>query len=335
MAKRDRIDHSIEFWSDKKVDRFLLSEPTIELLGRALRTLKRRKRFGIEHANALTLAVSLIESQMRDCIRLAIDDHNSEINHESEFVKDIKIDAALISSMRARRLTLGEFVFLNTGISTVERLFRAVDFCFPHDIELSFDYWLKEDAHRTIYTYSELKSTLAWIYQGRNRHVHELFDATVTAPGRADNIDEFFTNLSRALDFLLFAQYLKKNKFTREVGEHHPSHGKVGKQINRTTMRIEKKIREIDAFLRSLKVSDQTSLRNRGHVEGLKTTFARLLSIYDEYIATVTWFSAYAFYPGTMANDIAYGVHLDELKRLESRLKRAYETMREWAADVG
>jgi hypothetical protein len=121
MAKRDRIDHSIEFWSDKKVDRFLLLEPTIELLGRAIRTLKRRKRFGIEHANALTLAVSLIESQMRDCIRLAIDDNNSEINHESEFVKDIKVDAAFISSMRARRLTLGEFVFLNTGISTVER----------------------------------------------------------------------------------------------------------------------------------------------------------------------------------------------------------------------
>jgi hypothetical protein len=109
MAKRDRIGYSIEFWSDKKADKFLLSEPTIELLGRAIRTLKRRKRFGIEHANALTLAVSLIESQMRDCIRLAIDDPNSEIDHESEFVKDIKIDTALISSMRARRLTLGEF----------------------------------------------------------------------------------------------------------------------------------------------------------------------------------------------------------------------------------
>jgi NitT/TauT family transport system substrate-binding protein len=61
MAKRDRIGYSIEFWSDKKADKFLLSEPTIELLGRAIRTLKRRKRFGIEHANALTLAVSLID----------------------------------------------------------------------------------------------------------------------------------------------------------------------------------------------------------------------------------------------------------------------------------
>jgi hypothetical protein len=97
MAKRDRIDHSIEFWSDKKIDRFLLSEAAIELLGAAIRILRRRKRFGLEHANALTLAVSL-----------------------------------------------------NIGISTVERLFRAVGFCFPYNIEANFGHWLSNEARPAI-----------------------------------------------------------------------------------------------------------------------------------------------------------------------------------------
>jgi hypothetical protein len=338
MAKRDKIDHSIEFWGDKRVDRFLLSEPTIELLGRAIRTLKRRKRFGIDHANALTLAVSLIESQMRDCIRRAIDDPTFEFNHESEFLRDIKIDTALLSTMRARRLTLGEFVFLNTGISTVERLFRAVEFCFPYNnIEISFGVWLNKDARRTVCKYSELKSSLAWIYKERNQYVHELLDATAATLGSTTNLGDFFTNMARALDFLLFVQDMKKIDFgRREFSEHHPSRGKVGKQINRTTARIETKIREIDVFLRSLKVPEEASLhtRDHDHIKGLKTSFIRLLSVYDEYITTVTWFATYAFWPGTMANDIAYGVRLEELRHFERRLKYAYENMQQWATDV-
>src|SRR5688500_10650607 len=105
----ERIARAVKFWRNNRAKTLLLTESTIDLLKTLNNSLRKRKRFSLAHVQALSLAVSLIEAQLRDCLRLRVDDLRTELDSESAFL-DIKIDPALFDQMRARRLTLGEFV---------------------------------------------------------------------------------------------------------------------------------------------------------------------------------------------------------------------------------
>src|SRR5262249_55973801 len=156
--------------------------------------------FTLQHVQALNLAVSLCEAQSRDCLRLTIDDRNSELDVKSEFL-DIKIDTGFMNHMRSRRLTLGEFVFINTGISTIERLWAAIAFCFSDNYAVSFHSWYVERG-RSEDEFGKLKASLAWVYLERNRYVHEFFDETALALGQSGTSAIVAAHLNYAYDFL-------------------------------------------------------------------------------------------------------------------------------------
>src|ERR1700694_53685 len=140
QSKRARIERALEFWRDKRIQRVLLSDGTIAVFGKLVSQCASIRIFSFEHAQALVMAVSLLESQIRDCIRLAIGDVRSPIDLDHPFLKDLSIDASLFAPLRDRSFTLGEFVFLNTGVSTVPQLWSAMEFCFPIKLDVAFEY---------------------------------------------------------------------------------------------------------------------------------------------------------------------------------------------------
>jgi len=330
MPKTDRLNRTIDFWTSNRVNNSFISTKAIDFFGDQIKALRRRKRFGLHHTDALKLAVSLMESQMRDCIRLTLDSPYSEPDFKGELISDIKIDATLFNVMRTRRLTLGEFVFLNTSISTKEKLFGAFEFCFNprNEAEPSFEGWKQEHPARPSYTYAQLKTSLARVYDQRNKYVHEFYDSTLSEFGKSDNLPDFFTHLSRSFDFLQFVQSLKEHNFRFHYSETHPSRGDTGKRINRLNNNIDKRIKNIGTLLGG--PAEFRRERDRLQLDTARHFFQRLLSIYQEYISTITVFSSAAFGPGTLSNDIAYAVRLRELKNFERHIRAADENLRAW-----
>lgn len=325
MAKAaERITRAIEFWRNKRPHRLLLTEPTINILKKTSDSLDKKKRFGMGHIQALSLAVSLFEAQMRDCLRLRVDDLNSELDYNSEFL-DIKIDSLLLDEMRSHRLTLGEFVFINTGIPTIEKLWRAIEFCFPFDISHTLNDWLSQKAV-SLYSIDDLKSSLAWVYIERNKFTHEFFDSTAKTIQTFEQREQFQTNISRAYEFLMFVQELKRTHFVYELEEGHPSWGATARKINRANARIAKLIEGISDFIQSIQPADSTE---EIQAERLRASFFHVLSIYEEWIEAIVTFSYSSFWPGTARNDVATFVRLDELRRFKQRLKRYFATMQQ------
>jgi hypothetical protein len=327
MAKgTDRIDRTIEFWRTRRIRKFLLTQKTIELLRLSIEALDSRL-FTLQHIQALNLAVALFEAQLRECLRLAVDDRSSELDAKSEFLDIKKIDAAFINQMRSRRFTLGEFVFINTGISTIERLWGAMSFCFPDDLyghADAFRHWCEEKG-RSPYELAELKASLAWVYTERNRYVHEFFDETALALGESDNLAVVAVHLGHAYDFLMFVQSLKEERFSSEYPEDHPSWGKTGKAINQTNKRIEELIVKITELLPLFTKDEEGDEDN--YIESIRSSLTRLISTSEEYADARVDF-AVTYMSGTMRNDVAAHTRLAALKALESVLTTGLETMR-------
>jgi hypothetical protein len=335
MAKgTDRIDRTIEFWRTRRIRKFLLTQKTIELLRTSIEALDSRL-FTLQHIQALNLAVALFEAQLRDCLRLAVDNSGSELDTKSEFL-DIKIDAAFINQMRSRRFTLGEFVFINTGISTIERLWGAMSFCFPDDLyghADAFRHWCEEKG-RSPYELAELKASLAWVYTERNRYVHEFFDETALALGESDNLTVVAVHLGHAYDFLMFVQSLKEERFSYEYPEDHPSWGKTGKAINQTNKRIEElrvKITDLLPLYTKDDEEDYKDLYGGTYIESIRSSLTRLISASEDYTDARVDFAMLAYGPsGTARNDIAAHTRLAALEGLESTLTAGLEDMRSY-----
>jgi hypothetical protein len=259
-----------------------------------------------------------------DCLRLAVDDRHSELDHKSEFL-DIKIDATVFSQVRSRRFTLGEFVFVNTSISTIERLWNALMFCFPYQMDVAFEHWQKERG-LVCYPVSELKASLAWVYSERNKYVHELFDDTALRIGSSEALDVFCQHVSRVYEFLCFVQQLKWDRFKYEFNEEHHLRGDVAKAINRTTDRIEKLVARSYAFIGTLPAKQEPLYEI--HVAALKSSLDRLVSIYEEYVSAVSEFTYSSYGPvDSIRTDLAMGATLRELKSVEKLLKLGYGDM--------
>jgi len=321
MAKAtDRVDRTVEFWRTRRVRKFLLTERTIELLRHSIEALDSRV-FTLQHVQALNLAVSLLEAQMRDCLRLAIDERNSELDAKNEFL-DIKIDVGFITQIRSRRFTLGEFVSINTGISTIERLWAALSFCLPYDHEARFPTWCEQNG-RSPCDLSKLKGSLAWVYRERNRYVHEFFDDTALEIGESNALDVVAARLRHAYDFLMYVQWLKKDCFSYEdYTEDHPSWGEAGKDINEANKRIEQLIVQITGFLRHEAQDDS-------YIESVWSSLAKLIPASEEYTDARADFAYTTFGPGGVTRqDVAALARLAGLKELESILTLGLENVR-------
>src|SRR4029077_10331686 len=113
MARKpERIDQTIEFWDRHSPQLYLVEEKSLALLDTAIEQLKAKTSFSLEHIQALVLTVSLCESQIRDCIRLAIDAPFMEIDSDNPLIKEVSLDFKLVKSVRERRFSLGEFFAL-------------------------------------------------------------------------------------------------------------------------------------------------------------------------------------------------------------------------------
>lgn len=263
------------------------------------------------------MGVSLIESQLRDCLKAAVDDHLHELDYDSPFLK-IKLEPATFGQMRSRRFSLGEFVFINASISTVETLWKAMELCFPYH-HASFEAWFAEIG-RVPYPLDELKSALAWLFVERNRFVHELFDETFSEIGTLAE-PQFFQKISRTHDFLCWVQHMKRYNFTSEDSEDHPSWGETGKSINDTNRRIDTLVKDFYTRLDGAKNPTEDSW-----VDSLRQALSNLIAVHQEYTRSMVEFS-YASHgaSGTVRNQIAATVQLGELEKLESTLKKGLE----------
>jgi hypothetical protein len=68
-----KINRAGEFWDRHAQGAYLVDQKSIAVLESAIDALQGKATFGLEHIQAFTLAVSVCEAQIRDCIRLAFD----------------------------------------------------------------------------------------------------------------------------------------------------------------------------------------------------------------------------------------------------------------------
>jgi hypothetical protein len=83
----------------------------------AIDAVENKPTFSLDHIQSFTLAISICEAQIRDCIRLAFDTPYMTIDTDNPILKDIRPEAA--RKVRQRRFVLdGEAVVLGVdGIS--------------------------------------------------------------------------------------------------------------------------------------------------------------------------------------------------------------------------
>jgi hypothetical protein len=100
MAKSpEQLDRAAEFWDRHLAQPYIIDDKSLSLLSGTINALKDKGTSSLEHIQALVLAVSLCESQIRDCIRLAIDSSFMEIDPDNPLIKEIKFDFRLFNSV--------------------------------------------------------------------------------------------------------------------------------------------------------------------------------------------------------------------------------------------
>lgn len=322
----ERLNRTIEFWSSRSGKRYLLTEDAVRLLGETILRIAKVRHFTLEHVNALSLAVSLLEAQMKDCLRLAIDEQHRSLDEKSEFFQ-FKIDPHLFSHFRSRRLSLGQFVFANTTISTVEKLWAAIAFCFMGDIEDDYNSYVEAQNLSNANSLKEVKAAIARVYEQRNIFTHEFFDHVASQIGKELNDGLFISDLRDTSNFLIFLQALKQKEFTRSYWEDHPSYGPVAKKLNAAYARVDSLIEEILKLIHMVKAQHGDDYT--WHHDGLFEHFTVLNSVADEYFFALSSFRSMCSTEGTMANDFMVYNMLQEVELFENHLKEAKASLLE------
>jgi hypothetical protein len=81
MARNpQQIDRASEFWDRHNRGSYLVDEKSLAALESAIEAAEGKPTFSLDHINAFTLAISVCEAQIRDCIRLAFDTVSRESN---------------------------------------------------------------------------------------------------------------------------------------------------------------------------------------------------------------------------------------------------------------
>ena len=325
MAKQeDRIERVTDFRSRHLPSAFLIADKSIVLLGESIATLEAAPTFSLAHIQAMVLAITLCESQIRDCMRLAIDAPFMDIDIENPLIKDIKLDLTLLNSVREHHFTLGDFFALNTSISTIGRFWAGAQLGFPgYDLAHSFATFEEVKAFSPAVTLDEAKSSLAWVFSERNRYVHEFSEVTASHIGTPHD-GRIVGALKHVLLLLRFLQSLKMGQYGSSYSEHHPSRGKVGKKLNELSGRIKATVQELDKLLQTAPPVEQLH-----DPQDIRKSIFALQAAYNELLFRLSSFTYYAMGPGTIVHDFVYAEHLEELQRFEERLLGALKHQRE------
>jgi hypothetical protein len=324
MAKSpERLDRAAEFWDRHLAQPYIIDDKSLSLLGGAIDALKGKGTFSLEHIQALVLAVSLCESQIRDCIRLAIDSSYMEIDPDDPLIKEVKFDFQLLKSVRDRRLSIGGFFAVSTPISTVSRFWNGAKLSFGgYDLPASYEHWddaLKGDP---AIAFDDLKASLSVVFDRRNRYVHEFSRLVADAVGEALEDDRLTAALEHVLLLLRFFQYLKTNQYGGLYSETAPRRKEVGKELNELSRKIASEFEKLDAILREAK---PVGRRFRHDPQEVRKAVFALRAAHADYLSQLGSFIYYALGPGTITYDFIYGAHLAELERLDQRLGSAIE----------
>ncbi len=322
--KGQRIKKTIEFWENSPPTKFAVSEKSISFFKKQIAELADHNSLSAKHLHAAVIAVSLIEAQIRDCVRVRIDDVRLSIDFDHKFFKNkVNPDATLLENLRGYKLSLGEFVVANINISSVEDVWSAIDFCFGDDKrQLScFSKWCAECQVGRDIQVNSIKTSLSAIYQERNKFVHELNDHMVGHLGFA-KASSLNSALHGAALFVEWVQWVKIGEFSDKAPELETPRGQVGKQINETINRIENKLKRIHEFLNTAKPKTKRDLDN---LEELRRALRKTYLLHRDLLECYAEFIYYAVGPGTLAADTAWGRRLIDLESYEHLLNRAIE----------
>ena len=110
MARNpQQVERATEFWDRHTRGSYLVDERSLAALESAIEAIEGKSTFSLEHISAFTLAISMCEAQIRDCIRLAFDTPWIPIDAGNSVLKDIRLDYSLLDIIRERHVSLGEF----------------------------------------------------------------------------------------------------------------------------------------------------------------------------------------------------------------------------------
>lgn len=322
MAKTpDMIDRAIQFWDRHASYPYLIDERSLALLETSVTQLKGIEQLRLEHFQALVLCVALCESQIRDCVRLAIDAPFMDIDIENPIIKDVRLDIQLLSTLRHRHLTLGGFFALSISISTVSRFWSGLEFGFKgYDLPSSVTAFAT--ARLPGITFDQIKSSLAFTYSERNRYVHEFSKLIADSLDKPFENVKFVTALEHVLLLLRYIQDLKTNQYSGKYNAVAPSRKEIGKELNALTEKMSAEYNELDALLRAYEQRYPISPRYHPPQDIRKSVYA-LRTSHSEFLFRLSAFVYYALGPGTIVHDFIYAAHLDQLKLIDGWLSEA------------
>jgi len=325
MARNpQQIDRAAEFWDRHTQGAYLVDDKSMAALESAIDALQAKATFSLEHIQAFTLAVSVCEAQIRDCIRLALDAPYMTIDTDNPLLKDVNLNYTLLNSVRDRHFSLGEFFALNISISTISRFLSGAALGFPgYDLPKAFADWDAAKAQKPLATFDDLKASLAFVFEERNRYVHEFSELIAADIGRPHDNERLLVPLRRVLLLLRFIQHLKTNQYSRSYSEHHPSRGRVGKELNELSAKIGDELDELDTILRNSKPDPLLP-----EALDVRKAIAALRSAHSEYLFRLSDFIRHVHGRGTIVQDFIYGAHLEELQRFDQRIAWALEVQR-------
>lgn len=323
MAKTpELIDRAIQFWDRHGSHPYLIDEGTLALFEASLAPIKHVDKLTLEHFQSVVLCVALCESQIRDCIRLAIDAPFMDIDIENPIIKDVHLDIKLLNTVRDRHLTLGGFFALSTSIATVGRFWSGLDLGFKgYDLPASIT--THAGAHLPDITFDQIKASLAFVYSERNRYVHEFSKLVADSIGKPFENARLITALEHVLLLLRSIQDLKINQYSGKYGEVAPSRKHVGKELNALTDKMSAEYSELDALLRTYERSPKPEFSRVYPPEDIRKSVYALRTSHNEFLFRLSGFIFYALGPGTIVHDFIYAAHLEHLKLLDGWLAEA------------
>ena len=332
MARNpQQIDRAADFWDRHAQGAYLVDEKSLTALESAIGALQAKTTFRLEHIQAFTLAVSVCEAQIRDCIRLTFDAPYMTIDTNNPLMKDVNLDYTLLNSVRDRHFSLGEFFALNISISTISRFLSGAALGFPgYDLPNAFADWDVAKAQNPPVTFDDLKAALAFVFEERNRYVHEFSELIAADIGRQHDNERLLAPMRLVFLLLRFIQHLKTNQYSGTYNEHHPSRGRVGKELNELSAKIRNELDELDAILRNSRPDPHLP-----EALDVRKAIAALRSAHSEFLFRLSGFIYYVHGPGTIVHDFIYGAHLEELQRFGERITRALGVQRERRKPIG
>jgi hypothetical protein len=332
MARNpQQIDRAAEFLDRHAQRAYLVDERSLAILKSAIEGLQGKTKFSLEHIQAFTLAISMCEAQIRDCIRLAFDALYIPIDTNNPLMKDVNLDYTLLNSVRDRHFSVGEFFALNISISTISRFLAGAELGFPGlDLASRFGDWDLAKSQNPPVTFDDLKASLAFVFEERNRYVHEFSELIAANIGSPHDNERLLVPLRLVFLLLRFIQHLKESQHSRTYGESHPSRGRVGKALNELSAKIRDELDELDAIIRN-----SNSDPRLPEALDVRRATAALQSAHNEYLFRLGRFIRYTYGQGTIVPDIIWGTTLEALQQFEETISWGLSLQRERRKPIG